>query len=99
MSFQCFFLEFSQLSLLWLTCQREAEFFTIYGTFNSARELMRPYLVDYWYIMKDNRMLLAAFHTFSQNYIYISCQVTSLSIKFKQEDISLSRPKVQVEYG
>ena len=73
-----FFLEFFQLSLLWLTCQRkrEAKFFTIYGTFNSARELMRLYLVDGWYIMKDNSMLLAAFHTFLQNYNHISCQVT-----------------------
>ena len=42
----------------WLA--REAEFFRIYGTFNSARELMRPlcfrYLVHY---AKDNSMLLA----------------------------------------
>ena len=41
------FFEFFQLSLVWLTCQpeeREAEFFRIYETFDSARDLMPPYL-------------------------------------------------------
>ena len=61
---------FPTLSALADLPEREgkAEFFTIYGTFNSARELMWLYLVDGWYIMEDNSMLLASFHTFLQNY-------------------------------
>ena len=40
-------------------------FSTIYGTFNSARELMRLYVLDGWYIMQDNGMLLALLYTVS----------------------------------
>ena len=61
-------------------------------------------LVDGCYIIEDNSMLLVAVHTFLQNYIHVDV-VEHLPTNFmpghilKKEDISLSRPEVQVEYG
>ena len=80
-------------------------FSTIYGTFNSARELMRPYVLDGWYIMQDNGMLLALLYTVSfippYQITYNACNISgtniihhqisaSSRIKFRPEDTSLT---------
>ena len=81
-------------------------FSTIYGTFNSARELMRLYVLDGWYIMQDNGMLLALLYTVSfippyqityMRAIYMSATnlihhhiSASSRIKFRPEDTSLT---------